>query len=111
MPTIPSKRALRCDLGILVSSDRFMDHIAGLCRAAAETGRKAVVFLTGPGVLLVNDPRFPELVETGARITVCEVSFLAYGLSKPIPGLKEMDFTNQMQNAEMVEHCERYLVF
>ena len=111
MSTLLGKNPLSCDLGILVSSARFMEHIVGLCRAAAETGRTVVIFLTGPGVLLINDCRFPELIETGARITVCEVSFHAHGLYKPIAGLKEKDFTNQMQNAEMVELCKRYLVF
>jgi hypothetical protein len=111
MPTLLGKNVLSCDMGILVSSARFMEHILGLSRAAAETKRKVVIFLTGPGVLLIKDPRFPELIETGARVTVCEVSFRAHGLTKPVPGLKEKDFTNQMQNAEMVESCARYLVF
>ncbi|MBW2149593.1 MAG: hypothetical protein JRG73_12775 [Deltaproteobacteria bacterium] len=111
MSTRSRQKTLNCDLGILVSSQRFIEHVVGICRAAAETGRKAVVFLTGPGVLLVEDLCFPELVATGARITVCEVSFIAYGLSKPIPGLKEKDFTNQMQNAEMLDACTRYVVF
>ena len=88
-----------------------MEHIVGLCTTAAETGRKVMVFLTAPGALLITDRRFPELIGTGARITVCEVGFCAYGLSKPIPGLREKDFTSQVQNADVVKSCKRYLVF
>ncbi len=48
-------------LGILVATRDSLDHLLGLVNAAAKQGVKVVVFLTGEGVLVTQDPRFGKL--------------------------------------------------
>jgi hypothetical protein len=87
-----------------------MAHLLGLARAASRVGTDTEVFLTGEGVHLTQDTRFPELLDV-ARVGVCEVSYHAYGYKGvEVPGLVYKDFVTQGRNAEMVEECDRYLV-
>lgn len=97
-------------LGICVATRNQLQHVLGLARAAKAAGKEVEVFFTGEGVHLTQDPAFSQLIGT-AKCTVCEVSFIANGLKgKEVPGLKYKDFVTQARNAEMVEHCERYVV-
>ena len=106
-------------LGICVSTKSRMEHVLGLVKAARAAGKEVKVFLTGEGVQLTQDPRFPDLVgmaragsaQTRGQVTVCEVSYLANGLrGKPAADLGDKDFVTQGRNAEMVEECQRYIV-
>ncbi len=106
-------------LGICVASKAQMAHVLGLARAARAAGKEVEVFFTGEGVLLTQDPQFPELLEVAkvgssrskGQVTVCEVSYMANGLhGKKVPGLVDKDFVTQGRNAEMVEECQRYVV-
>ncbi len=107
-------------LGICVATKSRIEHVIGLARAARKAGKEVEVFMTGEGVLLTKDPRFPELLEvarTGSakphgQVTCCEVSYMAQGLTagKATSGLRDKDFVTQGKNAEMVEDCDRYVV-
>ena len=106
-------------LGICVATRSRMDHVVGLARAARKAGKEVKIFFTGEGVHLTKDPRFPELLDVArsgsahahGQVSVCEVSFMARGLSgKEGSGLRDKGFVTQGRNAEMVEECERYVV-
>jgi predicted peroxiredoxin len=97
-------------LGILVSSDKHLDYVIALTNAAHEKGRHVRIFFTGHGVLLTQKPEFAELVGK-AKLSVCDVSFRANGLEGEVPGVGFKDFATQARNAEMIEECDRYLVF
>jgi predicted nicotinamide N-methyase len=98
-------------LGILVSSERHLDKIIKLCEAAEEKGVEVMIFFTHRGTLLAQDPRFSEL-EGRARISLCRVSFESQGgMKSPIERIDEIDFGTQARNVEMIEKCDRYLVF
>ncbi len=98
-------------LGICVATKRHLPHVIGLARAAKAAGKEVRMFFTGEGVQLTQDPRFAELLPV-ASVKVCEVSYHANGLQgKEVPGLKYKDFVTQARNAEMVEECERYVIF
>lgn len=98
-------------LGICVATRNQLQHVLGLARAAKAAGKQVEVFFTGEGVHLTQDPDFSQLIGSTDKCTVCEVSFIANGLKgKEVPGLKYKDFVTQARNAEMVEHCERYVV-
>lgn len=100
-------------LGILVSSDKYMDHLVSLTQAAHAKGKQVSLFFTGKGVLLTMAPRFKELVGK-AKLSVCDVSFRANGLhgrEKDVPGVGFKDFATQDKNAEMLTQSDRYLVF
>lgn len=97
-------------LGILVSSDRHLDKIIRLCEAAKEKEVEVTIFFTHRGTLLTQDPRFSEL-EGKARMSLCRVALESHGLKSSIKGIDAKDLGTQTRNVEMIEDCDRYLVF
>jgi hypothetical protein len=96
-------------LGVLVATKDSLDHLLGVVAAAEKKGVAVVVFLTGEGVLVTQDPRFGELAGR-ARLALCEVSFRALGLKGEVPGMGFKDFATQARHAEMLEDCPHYLM-
>jgi len=106
----PASPHTRRSLGICVTSPEGAAHLPGLVNAAVRAGLATEIFLTGEGVHVVLDACFPELV-AATRVSVCDASLRAAGLSADdAPGLIDKDFVTQWRNAEMVDHCDRYLV-
>jgi len=97
-------------LGILVGSDKYLDHVIKLTNAASAKGKNIEIFFTGDGVRLTQDPSFGQLVGK-AKLSVCDVSFRGFGLSGEVPGVGFKDFATQARNAEMINSCDRYVVF
>ncbi len=97
-------------LGLFVTSDRHLEKIIALCRAAKKKGVETTVFFTHLGTLLTQDPRFKEL-DGLAKLSLCNVGFEGHGLKPPVPGVDEKDYATQARNGEMIEMCNRYLVF
>ncbi len=99
-------------LGICVSTSNNMEHVVGLAKAAKAAGKEVKIFLTGEGVKLSKDPRFPQLLEMGVgHVGVCEVSYIANGFQgQKVDGMRDKDFVTQARNAEMVEECKRYVI-
>jgi len=97
-------------LGILVSSNKHLDYVIALTKAAHQNDKQIQIFFTGQGVLLTQKPEFSELVGK-AKLSVCDVSFRANGLEGEVPGVGFKDFATQARNAEMIKECDRYLVF
>lgn len=96
-------------LGILVNTDKHFHYIYELAKAAHKKNIETRIFFTGPGVLLTQKDEFSRLVGL-ARLSVCDVSFRANGLSGDVPGIGFKDFVTQAVNAEMVANCDRYIV-
>jgi predicted peroxiredoxin len=97
-------------LGILVSTTKHLDYVIALTSAAHDKGKSVEIFFTGKGVLLTQKPEFEQLVGK-AKLSVCDVSFRANGLSGDVPGVGFKDFATQARNAEMIESSDRYVVF
>ena len=97
-------------LGMLVTTERHLDYVLKLTDAALARKKKVEIFFTGKGALLTQHPDFEKLVGR-ARLSVCDISFRAMGLAGPVPGLGFSDFVTQARNAEMIETCDRYVVF
>jgi hypothetical protein len=98
-------------LGIFVSSDQHLDKILKLCEAAKNKGVKVTLFFTHLGTLLTQDPRFTKLEGT-AEMSLCKISLESHGIKKStIPGMGEKDFATQAKHAEIIEECDRYIVF
>ena len=97
-------------LGVFVCSDKHLDKVIKLCRAAKEKGVETTVFFTHLGTLLTQDSRFAELEGLG-RLSLCNVGFEGHGLTRPVPGIGEKDYVTQARNGEMIEDCDRYVVF
>lgn len=97
-------------LGIVVGTDQHLDWVIKLADAAHVKGKNVEIFFTGYGVHLTQRPEFEQLVGK-AKLSVCDVSFRAYGLSGDVPGVGFKDFATQARNAEMMNECDRYVVF
>ena len=96
-------------LGILVNTDKYLDYVVNLTRAAHSKGKEIQIFFTGKGVLLTLNPDFKKLVGK-AKLAICDVSFRSNGLDD-VPGVGFKDFATQAKNAEMVANMDRYVVF
>ena len=97
-------------LGILVSSDKHLDHVINLTAAAHDKGKEVEIFFTGKGVLLTQSPDFTRLVGK-AKMSLCDVSFRALGLEGDVPGFGFKDFATQAKNAEIIKSSDKFLVF
>ena len=97
-------------LGIFVSSDQHLDKIINLCKAAKNKDVEVTIFFTHLGTLLTQDSRFGEL-QGLAGMTLCKVAFESLGLKPPVHGIGEKDFATQARHAEVIEECDRYVVF
>jgi peroxiredoxin family protein len=97
-------------LGILVSSDQHLDKVIKLCQAAKAKGVEVTIFFTHLGTLLCQHPRFGEM-ERLAKMAVCNVGFESHGLKPPVVGINEKDYATQARHGDMIEDCDRYVVF
>lgn len=97
-------------LGIFVSSNRHLDKIIELCKAAKKKDVEVTIFFTHRGVLLTQDARFSEL-QGLAKMSLCNVGFESHGLKKPVPGLSDKDYATQARHGELIEECDRYVNF
>lgn len=97
-------------LGILVSSDYYLDKVISLTTAAHQIGKKVEIFFSHTGVFLTQKPEFEQLVGK-AKMALCLYCFEKYGLEGDVPGIEEKDFATQARHAEMIKECDRYLVF
>ncbi|MDF1591761.1 MAG: hypothetical protein P1P89_09635 [Desulfobacterales bacterium] len=78
-------------LGILVSSDKHLDHIINLTTSAHAKGKEVEIFFTGNGVRLTQSPDFIKLIGK-AKLSMCDVSFRALGFKGEVPGLGFKDY-------------------
>lgn len=97
-------------LGVLVTSENHLDKVIKLCKASKDKGVETTVFFTHRGTLLTQKPRFAELEGLG-HLSLCNVGFESHGLKPPVPGIGEKDYATQARNGEMIEECDRYVVF
>ena len=97
-------------LGLFVSSDRHLDKIINLCRAAKKKDVQVKIFFSHLGTLLTQDPRFVEL-DGLAEMSLCNVGFESNGLKPPVPGIGEKNYATQARNGVLIEDCDRYVVF
>jgi len=101
--------AMNGTLGIMVATRDSLERLLGVVAAAEKRGVPVVIFLTGEGVLLSQDPRFAQLAGR-AKMALCEVSFRAHDLKGDVPGMGFKDFATQAKHAEMLEDCPHYLM-
>ena len=99
------------NLGVFVTSDKHLDKVIDLCHAARKKQDVEVtIFFSHLGTLLTQDPRFGEL-EGLATMSLCNVGFESHGLKAPVPGIAEKDYATQARNGDLIDDCDRYVVF
>jgi hypothetical protein len=100
-------------LGILVPTNKYIDHVIGVVRAAKKAGKELVIFFTHEGVLMSQDPKYKELADMGPEeMTLCNVRWEELGLKgEPIPaGMGEKGLATQSRHVSLIGKCDRYLV-
>jgi len=97
-------------LGILVNTDRHLQHVVGLTRAAVSKGHEVSLFTMDAGTRLLGNPAYTDLCKlAGVAMSVCEHS--AKGHDAQTAGLpKEIVFGSQYHNAVMVHGADRLIV-
>jgi peroxiredoxin family protein len=99
-------------LGIIVATDKYLDHIVGLTKAARDAGKEVRVFFTAAGVKLVPDEKAQELVKAGANVTICDKTYTLFELDKAHgKDFEGMTFGSQDDNAENIDLVDRLVVF
>jgi hypothetical protein len=104
-------------LGILVPSNKHIDHLIGIARAAKKAGKVLCIFLTHDGCLITQDPKYQELADIVGpeeidKISLCNVGWEELGLKgQPIPaGMDPEDLATQSRHCALMGTCDRYLV-
>ncbi len=100
-------------LGIFVPTNRHLDHVIGVVKAAKKAGKELIIFFTHNGVLMTQDPRYQELAHLAPEeMTLCNVRWEELGLKgRPIPaGMGEKGLATQSRHVSLIGKCDRYLV-
>ena len=91
-------------LGIMVTTDRCLEQVLGLTRAARERGHDVAIFATDAGVILLGDGRFASLSGMPAvAMSYCDQSAQARGgapAGLPATIIRGSQFENAVMNAE-----------
>jgi peroxiredoxin family protein len=99
-------------LGILVCTDKYLDHVVGLTKAARAKGKEVQIFFTANAVFLTQDPEFSELLEAGAKVSLCDKTYKGFDLHETYKEkIEGVEHTNQEANAAMAEEVDKYVVF
>lgn len=98
-------------LGILINTDRHLNDVLGITKAALAKGHEVIIFNMDEGTKLLAEPSFRELCGMkGVTISFC--SYNAKALNVSIDGLPdEIVCGSQFNNALMVNEADRVIVF
>jgi predicted peroxiredoxin len=97
-------------LGILVNTDRHLNHVMGLVRAALGKGHELIIFTMDDGTKLLATPEFSELCKTeGVTMSFCDHSAKHVGAAtEGLP--EEIVCGSQYNNAVMNHDADRVIV-
>ena len=97
-------------LGILVNTDRHLEHIVGVVKAATANAHEVIIFAMDEGTRLLENDLFVGLCGVnGVSISVCEHSTKMYGIkTADLP--QDITFGSQFNNAMMVHEADRVVV-
>lgn len=97
-------------LGILVNTDRHLEHIIGITRAASEKGHEVSIFSMDDGTHLLQNPQFTNLGELdGVSMSLCRHSAEEHRIElDDIP--EGITRGSQFDNAVMSHEADRIIV-
>ncbi len=88
---------------IITDEKSFELAVCIISKLKSDKKNNVSVFLTGRGVLLVNNSKFLSLLDKLDRCVACEFSLEKYGVEKRSELIKyNIDIGGQFQNAELV---------
>lgn len=97
-------------LGILVNTDKHLDYVINLTKAAYGKGKQVLIFFTGAGVKLTQAAEFSKLSGM-AELSICAESFYKLGFRGDVPGVLADGFVTQEKNSDLIARSDRYVVF
>lgn len=97
-------------LGIFINTDRHLEHILGLTKAALAKGHEVIMFNMDDGTKLLGTPEMKELCKTkGVSMSFCDHS--AKGLGVATEGIpEEIVCGSQYNNAVMNHDADRLII-
>jgi len=97
-------------LGIFVNTDKNMDAVQGITKAALAKGHEVILFNMDTGTKLIHTPAFAELSKTkGVTVSFCDHSAKHLGVSgEGLP--KEIISGSQYNNAVMQHDADKVIV-
>ncbi len=97
-------------LGILVNTDKNLDAVQGITKAALAKGHEVILFNMDTGTKLIPSPVFAELCKTkGVTVSFCDHSAKHVGVTSE--GLSpEIVCGSQYNNAVMQHDADRVIV-
>ena len=97
-------------LGIFVNTNRHLEHVVVLVKAALSKGHEVIMFNMDDGTKLLGTPEFAELCKTkGVSLSFCDHS--AKGLNVTTAGLPpEIVCGSQYNNAVMNHNADKVII-
>jgi len=97
-------------LGILVNTDKHLEHIQGLTKAAIAKDHEVIMFVMDEGTRLLKNDLFVALAKLPAvSISLCEHSAKSYGVNTKDLS-KDINCASQFNNAMMNHNADRVIV-
>ena len=103
-------------LGIFVVTPQYMRHIIGVTQAALRANKKVKLFFSYKAVHLTKHPDFEKLANLlpDQDLSICAASYNCEGFDPQLDipkGLTPEQMRTQAAHGEIIEECDRYLVF
>jgi predicted peroxiredoxin len=97
-------------LGIHVNSDKHLEHVIGITKAAVSKGHQVIIFTMNEGTRLLEKPAFTELCNvSGVSMSYCDHNATHMGINKGgIP--EKIVCGSQFNNATMVHEADKVVV-
>lgn len=97
-------------LGILVNTDRHLEHIVGVAKAATANAHEVIIFAMDEGTRLLENDLFVGLSTVeGVSMSVCDHSAKMYGINTAdLP--QDITVGSQFNNAMMAHAADRLIV-
>ncbi len=92
-------------LGILVNTDKYLEDVVGVAKAAKAAGHDVTIFMMDDGTLLAQDLR--DRVAGEAQLSYCEHSASA----RNVEDVEGATSGSQYQNAVMMHEADKVVVF
>ncbi len=97
-------------LGILITTDRHLNHILDISRAASAKGHEVTIFAMNEGAKLLANSEFIRLCELdNTTVSLCNHSATEFGVDTT--GIsKEIIIGSQFNNAMMNNQADKIIV-
>ncbi len=97
-------------LGIHVSSNKHLEHVIGLTKAAVSKGHQVTIFTMVDGEKLLENPKYTDLSSLpGVSMSYCDHNATHMGINKAAVPQKVIS-GSQFNNATMVHEVDRVIV-